>query len=94
MKFTIIAMAAVLSGSTVSGHKLNTKTKHACDFLDDKGDSMDTGFFDEVRPVELTNVQLSAKDDEDEAAAGSKPNEDKIGFVAAQLGIPMTPQLM
>ena len=97
MKFTIIAMVAVLSSgtATTNAHKLNTITKHACDFLEEGGESMETGFFDEVRPVELSNVQLSAKDDEGDAAAtGPKPNEDKVGYVAAQLGIPMTPELM
>ena len=81
MKFySLVAMLAL-----VSGHKLHQqsakKMKHACDYLDDKGEEIDTSLA----------VQLESKIN---MKLGDEPDSERVGFFAQKLGIEMTPELM
>ena len=83
MKFySLIAMVAL-----VSAHKLNSKssnnanshTNHACDYVDDKGDEIETSLA----------VQLESK-----IRLGDEPEQERVEFMAKKLGVEFTPELM
>lgn len=70
MKFQIVALAALLSISESQAYQLKSHSvnKHACDFLDDHGEDINTSFVDndDAKPVELTMVQMKSKLSEDD----------------------------
>ena len=86
MKFySLIAVVAL-----VSAHKLNQSSSnnvkshnhHACDYVDDKGDEIETSLA----------VQLESKMSLGEGE--TEPEQERVEFMAKKLGIEFTPELM
>lgn len=73
MKFNTLVLAALLTYSSTEAHKLITKSKHACDFLDENGEEISTSLVDNENAREIkissignTNfVQLNDAGDDD-----------------------------